>query len=546
MVGNTNTLKQGAKDHSLDLYKELLKFYNQYYSSDIMKLVVCGNYSLDQLVEWAVSKFSSIKSNGDNVQWVVEHPLTAEYLGKAIYYETINDTNNINITFPVPNVKALNEFMPNNLAVKNASMLGAAAVLRPTLLKLNDSFELWFKQDDQFATFKGNIFLSIDVPTANCLPEDNIANIMYCRLLTIKLEEELYNAKFAGLAFQVSTNDSSIEISVSGFASKLPELLITILERAKAFKVDDAVLSTYITVYKRAFNSIANSKPARHCSINMEYINISPLWHYKLLESAVGKTTPAKLKEYVDSLCNATFVKMCMVGNFDEDDALNTAERVQSIIKPTARLVHSWGDSRAFNIEPGYYVYQAQVPNTDSQELLGFWNKYINPNTAPAYTRIDVQMWSTKIWKPTAGNFKTYSAKTLALFGCLASEGNSQLDISKVDEFISTSIAAIGDSADSMVEKLKSACLSESGAVYTAGESAERATHTITALELAINDHKTFGNYSEVCQTNFATIGMSRTPDGIWLIEDYRKFQATQQLHGRGVFGEILVPKYTS
>ncbi|KAJ2008905.1 hypothetical protein GGI06_005246, partial [Coemansia sp. S85] len=46
------------------------------------------------------------------------------------------------------------------------------------------------------------------------------------------------------------------------------------------------------------------------------------------------------------------------------------------------------------------------------EELLVFWNKYINPSTAPAYTRIDVQMWSTKIWRPTVSDFKEYSAKT--------------------------------------------------------------------------------------------------------------------------------------
>ncbi|KAJ2910713.1 metalloprotease [Coemansia aciculifera] len=88
---NTETLKQSANDHGLVLHEELLEFYNKYYSSDIMKLVICGNHSLDQLVEWAASKFSGIKSKGDNVQRDFGHPVTAEFLEKAVYYETVDD-----------------------------------------------------------------------------------------------------------------------------------------------------------------------------------------------------------------------------------------------------------------------------------------------------------------------------------------------------------------------------------------------------------------------------------------------------------------------
>ncbi|KAJ2435023.1 metalloprotease, partial [Coemansia sp. RSA 2424] len=107
MVGSIEALKQSAKDNGLDLHDELLKFHSKYYSSDIMKLVVYGNHSLDQLVEWAASKFSGIKSKGDNVQRILDHPVSAENLGKAVYFETVNDKHMINIAFPVPNTKAM-------------------------------------------------------------------------------------------------------------------------------------------------------------------------------------------------------------------------------------------------------------------------------------------------------------------------------------------------------------------------------------------------------------------------------------------------------
>ncbi|KAJ2741432.1 metalloprotease, partial [Coemansia pectinata] len=51
-TGNTETLKGAAEELGLDLREELIKFYQKYYSADVMRLVVVGNHSLDVLSEW--------------------------------------------------------------------------------------------------------------------------------------------------------------------------------------------------------------------------------------------------------------------------------------------------------------------------------------------------------------------------------------------------------------------------------------------------------------------------------------------------------------
>ncbi|KAJ2467718.1 hypothetical protein EV174_006374, partial [Coemansia sp. RSA 2320] len=136
------------------------------------------------------------------------------------------------------------------------------------------------------------------------------------------------------------------------------------------------------------------------------------------------------------------------------------------------------------------------------------------------------------------------------LYGCMRSKGNAELDIAKVDGFINTAVnermknpdADVG--ADDLVEKLKAACLSESGAAYTLGESAKASAHTITALQLAINEQDAFFNYELKCQSDFTNIGMAKAPDGVWMLNDSAKFKATQRLHGLAGLAECLVPKH--
>ncbi|KAJ2325155.1 metalloprotease, partial [Coemansia sp. RSA 2681] len=351
-----------------------------------------------------------------------------------------------------------NVFMPNDFTVKSANMLGAAAVLRPTLLKLNDNFELWFKQDDQFATLKGSIMLSIKLPTANTSPMKNVMSIMYCNLLDSNLRSGLCNARYAGLSFQVRFTNSAIEINVAGFTSKLPDLLMAILERVKFVMIDETQFVRYSADYHQAIGNIDNFMPIQLGDMVIECIEKSSMWNYKLMQSEVANVTPARFKDHVHSLFDVTFTKMVMVGNFNEDDALKAAERgepnpmyvtlhinkfiddmqqrlvdmtneqfnnrVQSLIKQyQERVKNIYTETMRYlrEVKSGTYEFALNdkkvkvLQTVAKEELLEFWNKYVNPSTAPAYTRIDVQMWSAKIWKPSVSDVKTYSAKTLAL-----------------------------------------------------------------------------------------------------------------------------------
>ncbi|KAJ2330806.1 metalloprotease, partial [Coemansia sp. RSA 2681] len=87
-VGNTETLMGAAKELGLDLREELIKFYEKYYSADIMRLVVVGNYSLDVLTELVASKFSAVKSKGNTTPKFDSIPLGRAELGKLIRYKT--------------------------------------------------------------------------------------------------------------------------------------------------------------------------------------------------------------------------------------------------------------------------------------------------------------------------------------------------------------------------------------------------------------------------------------------------------------------------
>ncbi|PIA15407.1 LuxS/MPP-like metallohydrolase [Coemansia reversa NRRL 1564] len=102
-IGNCKTL---GNFNPKMLHKKVVEFYNRYYSADIMKLAIRGNWTLDELTEMAVSRFSAVKSKGITKLTFADHPMTKNELGKVTHFETINFIFNIDLTFPLSDIRA--------------------------------------------------------------------------------------------------------------------------------------------------------------------------------------------------------------------------------------------------------------------------------------------------------------------------------------------------------------------------------------------------------------------------------------------------------
>ncbi|ORX72599.1 hypothetical protein BCR32DRAFT_237726 [Anaeromyces robustus] len=86
-----------------DIRNHVIEFYNNYYSSNLMKLVILGNESIETLNKWAKKYFSNIKNKNIKMDHFEDPPLTKEYLMKEICIKPIMDMSLLVLIFPVPN-----------------------------------------------------------------------------------------------------------------------------------------------------------------------------------------------------------------------------------------------------------------------------------------------------------------------------------------------------------------------------------------------------------------------------------------------------------
>ncbi|EEB06386.1 metallopeptidase [Schizosaccharomyces japonicus yFS275] len=101
-TGNLETLDEIPKKLGLDVREELIKFYNKYYSANLMKLAVVGREPLDTLQDWVVEFFSDI-ANKDVPIPKHDGPLyTPEQLGRICFVKPVKNFRRLDLIFPIP------------------------------------------------------------------------------------------------------------------------------------------------------------------------------------------------------------------------------------------------------------------------------------------------------------------------------------------------------------------------------------------------------------------------------------------------------------
>jgi protease III len=125
-IGNLDTLQD--KPDSV-LQDELKKFYNSYYSANIMKLTLVGKQTLPELKALAEKHFASIPNKKVVLPEVTVPGLTKAQMGKSIHYKPIKDLKSLYVDFPVKSNKHQwrlkpNEFVRNLLTSEEPGTLG--------------------------------------------------------------------------------------------------------------------------------------------------------------------------------------------------------------------------------------------------------------------------------------------------------------------------------------------------------------------------------------------------------------------------------------
>ncbi|KAI9687438.1 MAG: Insulinase (Peptidase M16) [Bogoriella megaspora] len=113
-TGNLDTLKNDPLKRGVKIRDAFIKHYQKHYSANLMKLVVLGKESLDELESWVSELFSEVPNkNLPQNRWDGISPLTGKELGTQIFAKPVMDSRSLDLYFPYPDEESLYESQPS-------------------------------------------------------------------------------------------------------------------------------------------------------------------------------------------------------------------------------------------------------------------------------------------------------------------------------------------------------------------------------------------------------------------------------------------------
>lgn len=98
-TGDVQTLGENPKAKGIDIRNVLIDFYKKHYSANLMKLVVYGKESLDELQTMVISKFAAVTNCNFELEVWPGKPLDERHFGKLIRVKTLKDSRQLSLAW---------------------------------------------------------------------------------------------------------------------------------------------------------------------------------------------------------------------------------------------------------------------------------------------------------------------------------------------------------------------------------------------------------------------------------------------------------------
>ena len=113
-TGNLETLRDEPRKRDVDVRKEFIKFHDEHYSSNLMKLVVLGKDPLDEMETWVSELFADAHNkNLPRKRWDGLSPFTKDQLMTKIFAKPVMDQRLLDIYFPFQDEEYMYKTQPS-------------------------------------------------------------------------------------------------------------------------------------------------------------------------------------------------------------------------------------------------------------------------------------------------------------------------------------------------------------------------------------------------------------------------------------------------
>ncbi|XP_022187106.2 nardilysin [Nilaparvata lugens] len=227
----------------------------------------------------------------------------------------------------------------------------------PEIIKKDEYFELWYKQDKTFRIPTGIINLLLVSPLASLSVKNVVMMDLYVSILRQLVIEETYPAVAADLDCGMKVNKKGFILKVKGYNQKLDTLLEQLLKSMVSFN-NKVTLGLFNTIKQEMGKSYSNTCLKTGLLGNELRLKllVENSWTSSEKHSALSSITLEDLTEFVSDYFKELYMHSLVQGNISKEKAIEIIENSRKILGYTPALQSSLPEIRVCQIPIGEKV----------------------------------------------------------------------------------------------------------------------------------------------------------------------------------------------
>ncbi|MGI9279891.1 MAG: insulinase family protein [Endozoicomonas sp.] len=334
--------------YSLESYEpELIQSYLDKLTPERVRLVVSAKeVEVDQVEPFYLTRFG-VK------------PLSEDFLKRLSAPAAVEG-----LTVP-----ATNPYIPDDFTVLSAT---GSEQLAPSLLIEQPGLRLWHLQDQTYQQPKSDLKVHFSTPVVSQSANEMVKSWLLGRLYLKLLNERTYLASQAGMTFSLWPTSSGLEMSLSGYQQKQPQLLNSVLETLQSESFSEEAFQGVKTALALDLkNSSLNTPDDQAYDALWNLINVDRFSYEEALES-LNTVSLEELNAHRKKIFERAHLDILAHGNVSRQQALAYADKLKSLVgqpaQPYKSSIYDLKAQETLNL-------QLDIDHTDSVSVLYYQAK---------------------------------------------------------------------------------------------------------------------------------------------------------------------------
>ncbi|RZF43235.1 hypothetical protein LSTR_LSTR016530 [Laodelphax striatellus] len=246
----------------------------------------------------------------------------------------------------------------------------------PEVIKKDEYFELWYKQDKTFRIPTGIINLLFVSPLASQSVKNVVMMELFVSILKQLVIEETYPALVANLNCAMKSHNKGFILKVKGYNQKLDILLEQLVKCIVSFNKDTTVelFDTIRQEMRKAYSNSCLKTETLGTELRLKLL-MNPYWTSSEKHSALSSITLEDLKEFVSDFFKELYVYSLVQGNISKDKAIEIVENTKNILGYTPALQGSLPEIRVCQVPTGEKICCCEAFNKkdNNSEVINYY-----------------------------------------------------------------------------------------------------------------------------------------------------------------------------